>query len=548
LIYGNTSGLKKRQISLLERLYRRRVQPEEILPYTLIRTLVDFSVEINRQIGLLINRKGEVTHVIVGDTKGLMLPSLQEYPLGRKALRGLRLVHTHLNKEPLTEDDLTDLALLRLDLVMAIGIKEEMPHSIYIAHLNPDGSVEVLKPLKAYDKPFNFQEFISSLQEQMDRLRTFSSDDPRERAILISAAPWPRYLLEESMEELQELAVSADVIVLDRFVQKLKAPNPKYLMGEGKLKELIIRAMALGATLLIFDQALTPSQVRAISEMTELKVIDRNQLILDIFARRAKSRVGKVQVELAQLRYMLPRLTGKGTAMSRLAGGIGGRGPGETKLEVDRRRVKERIHHLEQQLKRFQKTRDVQKRQRLKKHIPIVSIVGYTNAGKSTLLNNLTNSNTYVERRMFATLDTTTRRLRFPRDREIIITDTVGFIRDLPEELMDAFKATLEELHEADLLLHVVDISSPRFEAQIQSVEEVLKKLSLEQKPRILVFNKIDLVEPELVENVLNRFGGVAISAIDRKTFYPLIEAIEQSLWKNEDSSSYSEQFSRVVV
>ncbi|RME69462.1 MAG: GTPase HflX, partial [Nitrospirae bacterium] len=234
------------------------------------------------------------------------------------------------------------------------------------------------------------------------------------------------------------------------------------------------------------------------------------------------------------LKYMLPRLTGKGSAMSRLAGGIGGRGPGETKLEVDRRRVKERIHHIESQLKEVRKARAVQKKKRLQRHVPIVSIVGYTNAGKSTLLNNLTNSDTYVEQRMFATLDTTTRRLRFPKDREIIITDTVGFIRDLPEELVDAFRATLDELNDADLLVHVVDISSPRFEAQIESVERILRDLGLDEKPRILVFNKIDLVDEEMVRNVLNRYEGVAISALNRETFYPLIEAIERQLWKEE--------------
>lgn len=534
MIYGNTTGLKKRQISLLERFYRRRFPADEIIPVHLLRSLVDFSSELNRQIGLLIDRRSVVTHVIVGDNRGLMIPSLEDYPVGRKALRGLRLVHTHLQNEPLTEDDLTDLALLRLDLVMAIGIKASQPESLYIAHLNPDGKVEVLEPMRPFERPFRFHEFISSLEEQMDRLRTFSSDDPRERAILISVAPWPRYMLEESMEELEELALSADVLVLDKVIQRLKEVNPRYLMGEGKLKDLIIRAMSLGASLLIFDQPLSPSQVRAITEMTELKVIDRNQLILDIFARRATTKVGKLQVELAQLRYMLPRLTGKGTAMSRLAGGIGGRGPGETKLEVDRRRVKERIHHIEEQLKKVRKTREVQKKQRLQRGVPIVSIVGYTNAGKSTLLNNLTNSDTYVEQRMFATLDTTTRRLRFPRDREIIITDTVGFIKDLPEELIDAFRATLEELNDADLLLHLVDISNPRFEAQIESVERILKDLGLDEKPRILVFNKIDRVEEEMVNNVLLRYEGVAISAINRDTFNPLIESIERRLWSEE--------------
>ncbi|MFN3481171.1 MAG: GTPase HflX, partial [Thermodesulfovibrionales bacterium] len=325
-------------------------------------------------------------------------------------------------------------------------------------------------------------------------------------------------------------------VVLDTIIQRPKEINPKYLMGEGKLRELIISAMNKGATMLIFDQDLSPSQIRSISEMTELKVIDRCQLILDIFAQRAHSRDGKVQVELAQLKYRLPRLTGKGTAMSRLTGGIGGRGPGEMKLEIDRRRVRDRIALLEKELRILSEARRQRKHRRVETGIPIVSIVGYTNAGKSTLLNNLTKSDTFVENRLFATLDTASRRLRFPREREIIITDTVGFIRDLPDDLFAAFRSTLEELEDADLLIHLVDASNPRFEQHISSVDKILRDLNLNDKPQILVFNKIDKIPDDEREGLIKRYGAIAISALDPDTFKPLLETIEAYLWKTVTS------------
>jgi len=486
-------------------------------------------------VGVLLNRKGIVTHVIVGDTKGIMIPSLEDYPLGRKPLRGLRLIHTHLYNEPLNQDDLTDLALLRFDIFVALGIKNGTPHTVYSAHLKPDSNdLEILPPAHISSFSLNFKEFIQSLEEEMNRKRVIDQDDPRERAILISISKEPRYRQEECLDELQELALSADVVVLDRVIQRVKEVNPRYLMGMGRLKELIINALSKGATLLIFDQNLTPSQMKAISELTELKVIDRTQLILDIFAKRAHTRDGKVQVELAQLRYRLPHLSGKGTAMSRLTGGIGGRGPGETKLEIDRRRVRERISLLERELKKLAEARRQRKHRRKQKNIPIVSIIGYTNAGKSTLLNNLTHSNTFTEERMFATLDTASRRLRFPREREIIITDTVGFIRDLPKDLIAAFKSTLEELHDADLLIHLVDISNPRFPDQIESVEKILDELGLSEKERLLVFNKIDRLPPEEVYNICHRYHGIGISAIDKSSFTPLLRAIEEHLWNEK--------------
>ena len=342
------------------------------------------------------------------------------------------------------------------------------------------------------------------------------------------------------MDELKELARTAGVEVLDAMIQRPRRFNPRYLMGEGKMREVVIRALRLGATLLIFDQELTPAQVRSISAMTELKVIDRSQLILDIFARRAKSQDGKVQVELAQLKYLLPRLTGRGVLMSRLMGGIGGRGPGETKLEIDRRRIRDRITKLERELEGLSLGRYQRRQKRVKAGVPIVSIVGYTNAGKSTLLNTLTKSAIFTENLLFATLDTSTRRLRFPREREVIITDTVGFIRSLPTSLLGAFKATLEELQDADLLLHLVDCANPRFEEHIRQVENILNDLELGDKPHLLVFNKADQL-PQMksrdllafmkVNHLARRLGAITISARDEKRLGPLLAEMERRFW-----------------
>ncbi|KJU84775.1 GTP-binding protein HflX [Candidatus Magnetobacterium bavaricum] len=410
-----------------------------------------------------------------------------------------------------------------------------MPDNFYGAHLlprNPDKLYEVSDPVGTYNLELDFREFIDSLQEQMQRQRAFSKDDTHERAILISVSQVPRYQQEESLNELEELAASCDVMVLDKVVQRAKEINPRYLIGTGKVRELVIDALGKGATLLVFDQDLSPSQRRAITDITELKVIDRSQLILDIFARRAHSGDGKVQVELAQLKYRLPHLTGKGTAMSRLMGGVGGRGPGEMKLEIDRRRVRDRINLLERELDKLAMARLQRKRRRLKMSLPILSIIGYTNAGKSTLLNSLTRSTTFVQDKMFATLDTASRRLRFPHERDVIITDTVGFIRDLPPDLMAAFKATLEELEDADVFIHVVDISNPRFEEHMDSVRNILTELELIEKPQLLVFNKCDKIAPDVVQNLLTRYNALAIVAIDNSTFGPLLDAIHYRVFE----------------
>ncbi|TAN43830.1 MAG: GTPase HflX [Nitrospirae bacterium] len=533
-VYGNTAGLKKSQLSSLEKIYRRKVQPDKLITPELARYLTSLSFDLGRQIGVILSRRGSVTHVILGDANSVFIPALEDYPMGRKALRGLRFIHTHLTDAPLNNEDLTDLALLRFDMIAAISVSEGLPLNIYTASLMPQGSA------KKYDitvsdfhrLDLDFAAFVNSLEAEMDRHRVLESKGKKESAILVSASTKSKYDLEDSMDELEELSVSSDIAVLDTVIQRLKEINPKHLLGEGKLSELIISAMDKGATMLVFDQDLSPSQIRSIADKTELKVIDRSQLILDIFAGRAHSRDGKVQVELAQLKYMLPRLSGKGTAMSRLMGGIGGRGPGEMKLEIDRRRIRDRITRLENELKGLSEARRQRKQRRVHNRIPIVSIIGYTNAGKSTLLNALTKSATIVEDKMFATLDTASRRLRFPKEREIIITDTVGFIRDLPKDLLAAFKATLEELEDADLLIHLADASNPRMEQQIASVESILDDLKLSDKKKIMALNKSDLVSTELIENLKERYNAVAVSALNSSSFDSLLQAIELSLWE----------------
>jgi len=462
-----------------------------------------------------------------------VIPNLEKYRSGGGRLKGLRCVHTHLRHEPLTQDDLMDLALLRLDLMAAITMdKDGRPDYIHAAHLLPEGingeNWQILESLLPWDPDIDCQALIRSLESEFARKAPSQKVKRKwERALLVSVTMASRRAATDFMLELRELAESCNITVVDTVIQYKKKVDPRFLMGEGKLSELVILALQRGADLLIFDQELNPSQVRSITDLTDMRVIDRTQLILDIFAQRARSREGKIQVELAQLKYLLPRLVGKGTAMSRLTGGIGGRGPGETKLEIDRRRVRNRIGQLERLLQEIQKQRGQRRARRNKKGLPVVSIIGYTNAGKSTLLNTLTKSSVLVESRLFATLDPTSKRKKFPKDVEVIITDTVGFIRQLPEELVTAFRATLEELEDADLLLNVIDISNPRFADQIQSVERILESLNLHRIPTLRVLNKQDRVDPVTVKKLARNLDAVAISANDERTLTPLLDKME---------------------
>ncbi len=541
MIHGKISGLKPSDLKALERIYRRRIPTDSLISAELARYLTEQSHQIGRQIGLIINRAGEVLHVIVGDDREILIPDLSSYALGRSGLRGLRCIHTHLKQELLSKDDLTDLELLRLDAMLALGVGANgLPGRIEYAHLLPTrekSQIERVEVEDFYSLDLNFSSFIQSLDAEMERLsgETVDLEDGRERALLICVGHTSRREMEDSLAELKELARTANLQVVDQIMQRPRKMHPRFLVGEGKLREIVINALQQRVTLLVFDRDLTPNQVRAITEVTEVKVIDRTQLILDIFARRAQSRDGKVQVELAQLKYILPRLSGKGTAMSRLMGGIGGRGPGETKLEIDRRRTRDRIRRLEKELESLGRGRQQRRQKRVRAGIPIISIVGYTNAGKSTLLNALTQSEVLTENLLFATLDTATRRLRFPLDREVIITDTVGFIRDLPPSLVGAFRATLEELEDADLLLHLVDVSNPRFEEQILAVDKIIANLNLGQPRQLLVFNKADLVDKDEVAAFCRRFDAVAVSAHERKSFTPLLAEMQRCCWPAEE-------------
>ena len=535
-VFGNTLGLKASELRLLRNTYRRRTSPHELVSPELARHLSEISKGINRQVGILLNRKGEVENVIVGNAHRIDLPEIGRARAGQSRLRGLRLIHTHLKSEPLTKDDLTDLALLRLDFVAAIGVLEQgLPGSLQIAHLLPangDGHFWQLDTLSTvYDEQPDVLRTIEALEAEFAKSANLRQVDGQERAILVGVGlDGNRSRAEASLRELTELARSAGVAVLDSVLQLRRQADPRYLIGRGKLEELNLRSMQLMAELLIFDANLSPSQGRHIAEDTNLKILDRTQLILDIFAQRAQSAAGKLQVELAQLKYLLPRLSQRDDSLSRLAGGIGGRGPGETKLEIDRRRVRERIAQLEQRIESLSREREVRRAQRTRREMPIISIVGYTNAGKSTLLNAMTRSNVLVENKMFATLDPTSRRLRFPREREVIITDTVGFIRDLPKDLLSAFRATLEELSEASLLLHLIDASDPAREEQAQSVERILEELGLSSKPRLTVWNKVDLLSEDEVQQLV-RAGGVAVSASTGRGLSELLLAADRTLF-----------------
>ena len=536
-IAGNTLGLKPSELQRLRNTYRRRVSAHEIVSAELARHLTELSRDTHRQVGVLLNRKGDVEQVVVGDAQKLELPDIGRARAGQVRLRGLRLVHTHLKSEPLTRDDLTDLALLRLDLVAAVGVLDDgLPGVLHWAHLVPangEGSYWHTETLPdVHGQQPDLVSTLAALEDELARGAPARSVAGRERAILVAVCvDGDRSAAEASLRELGELARTAGVEVLDSILQVRRQPDPRYLVGKGKLEELVLRSMQLVADVIILDRNLSPSQSRHIAEETSLKVLDRTQLILDIFAQRAQSADGKLQVELAQLKYLLPRLSQSDDSLSRLAGGIGGRGPGETKLEIDRRRVRDRIAHLDRRITHLSSERQVRRGRRQRRELPVISIVGYTNAGKSTLLNALTHSTVLVEDKLFATLDPTSRRLRFPEEREVIITDTVGFIRDLPKDLLAAFRATLEELDDADLLLHVVDAADPARDAQVAAVERILESLGLQETPRLLVWNKADRLAADDVQLLLRSKGGVAVSALANQGLEALLLKADRTLF-----------------
>jgi GTP-binding protein HflX len=501
-------------------------------------------------VAVLVDRSGDVEWVMVGDASRVYLPDIGRQRAAQDRFRGIRLIRTSLegdgNKAELTRDDLTDLSKLQLDMVMTISVGPDgEAGATKWAHLlpeNPEDKIwEIHSEERPYDCFFGFEEFIRDLESEFQRKTSDlikTGDDP---AILVFVATPDGRDEETETAELMELARTAGVEIVDTIVQRRTRVHPKYAVGKGKIEELTLRALQLDCELVIFAQDLTPGQLRAITDETELKVIDRTQLILDIFAQRAKSKDGKIQVELAQLKYNLPRLHSKNTGMSRLAGGIGGRGPGETKLEINRRRAHDKIRELEQDIEKLSQQREIRRKRRKQSNIPIISVVGYTNAGKSTLLNGLTKSKVLSEDKLFATLRPTTRRLRYGNNAEMILTDTVGFINELPEELVAAFKATLEELDESDLLIHLVDISNENFEERIDAVNRILRDIGLENKEQLVVFNKIDKVEDKVVNALCRRFDAIPITALDLETTEPLLDEIEKRVFRQQRAQTYSQ-------
>lgn len=429
-------------------------------------------------------------------------------------------------------------------MMVALNAKDpEAPGLIHSAHLlpdNPDKKVwEIDPPSSASHFDMDFSKWIQSLEDEFQRgQRSMPLKGAKEKAILISVSKGNREDSENSMEELKELAESSGVFIVDSIIQRPQNISSTTLMGEGKLKELLVKCMQSGVDLIIFDQNLTSGQVATISDLTELRVLDRTQLILDIFAQRAHTLDGKIQVELAQLKYLLPRLARKTLALSRLTGGIGGRGPGETKLEIDRRRVGDRIHLLEKEIEKLSRRREQRRSRRTKTGIPILSIIGYTNAGKSTLFNLLTRSQFQVEDKLFSTLDTATRRLKFPKIHKVVITDTVGFIKDLPKDLMGAFRPTFDELKESNLLIHLIDISHPRFPEHIESVERILFELKLDHIPRLRVFNKEDKLSRQEREAICQKYGGVSISALHPESLEEFFLLVDRKLWEKSHSAN----------
>jgi GTP-binding protein HflX len=476
-----------------------------------------------------------VEYVVVGNDHGILIPDLARFRSGAGRLKGLRCIHTHLHGEPLSHEDVMDLALLKLDLMVCLLLDDRgVPADLYYAHILPKNNsgrswaVEHIPDIGRLR--MNFSEFIRELENEFAETGEGLGLEPRERALLVSVTKASKKEGKESLEELAELAKTSNLRIADTIVLRKTDVDLRILLGRGQVSELVARSLQAGADLLIFDGELSPAQVRALTNCTEIRIIDRTQLILDVFATRAVTKEGKIQVELAQLRYLLPRLITKNTAMSRLTGGIGGRGPGETKLEINRRRVRERIALLNRELEQVRRQRKERRKKRGNRGIPIISIVGYTNAGKSTLLNALTRSHVRVDDGLFVTLDPTSRRLRLGKA-EVVITDTVGFIKDLPEDLLQAFAATLEELHEADLLIHVADISNARLENQIDSVHKVLEELDLNKTPTVLVLNKIDKLNDDQVARIARGLDGIPISALNPFTLSRLRQTVERIIF-----------------
>ena len=554
-LHGDTANLKSSQSRALQRLGERRVPADRVVSAVLARDLLELSQQLGRRLGLFLDRRGQVQAVILGDAHSLALPEFTRVRGALGRLRGVRLIVTHLVPDPLSREELADLAKLRLDLIAAVhrgpaGIQLDLAAlapappggaDVFTVRTWPRVPVSSLSRDEADDAdphapdlPVDFGGFIRDLEARLVAATQGARAEARGTKAMVLMVHQGGAEVPARTQELRELCRTAGIHLVELVQQRRPHPDPRTFFGQGKLRDVIVRALEQDCELLICDPDLSPSQAHAIAEETELKVIDRTMLILDIFAQHARSSDGKLQVELAQLRYMLPRMVGKGTAMSRLAGGIGGRGPGETKLEIDRRRAKERITMLDRRLDQLRQRRDQRRALRRSTGVPVVAIVGYTNAGKSSLLNTVTQSEVLAENKLFATLDPTVRRIRFPEDREVVLLDTVGFIRDLPPALLQAFSATLEEVADADLLLLVLDASDPDRDQHRATVDAILGDIGAGKVPRLVAHNKCDLLPPEELAVRKAEAGPTEffLSALDRRSTFPLMQAIEAHLWE----------------
>lgn len=544
-IYGNQAGLSPQALRSLERLYRRRIQDDVLFTPELARHLAEASGLARRQVGVLVGRTGEIEYVLAGDASKIDLPDLGRHRAAEGRFRGLRLLHTHLHGEDLNQDDIVDLVRLRLDLVCVFlldpaGEATKVSYAYNVPGVPGATPYQVVGPLAPSAVSLQPRLLLAELEAELAKRRRGRKIVAKDgRAILLHVAsndaPGARGLAEVSLVELTELAHTAGVEVVHQEIQLRPRLDARYVMGRGKLEQIILRAAELDADLLVFDRNLSPAQAAAIAKLSDMRVIDRTQLILDIFAQRAQSKDGKLQVELAQLKYALPRLGQKDDSLSRLTGGIGGRGPGETMLEVGRRRARERVNQLERELKAQAKHRAERRRRRAGRGVPTVAIVGYTNAGKTTLLRALTGDDVRASDQLFATLETRSRTLRAGfagyGGREVILTDTVGFIRDLPSDLMAAFRATFEEAASADVIVHVVDASDDAAPDHIETTLQLLDDLKLESVPGVLVYNKWDrLAFGQKALRKGQQPNAIAVSALDRESLIPLIDAIAEAL------------------
>ncbi len=534
-INGNIQSIKERLLNELEELFDKKYGSRELVPVELAETIARISHEINREISVLINRRGIVVDISIGDSGTVSLPQLDSRR-GKTRLSAIRCIHTHPGGSGmLSQVDISTLQKLRLDVMLAMGISEGQPGEIYAGCLSAENDVDVYGPFTLGEPRLNY---IYKIIEELDasaREDIYENEEKAEKAILVGLETNQSRLESvslkdagDSLDELEELAETAGAVVVDKILQRKQSQDSTYYVGKGKIEELSLLCQARDVQLLIFDDELSGAQIRNIEEETGVRVIDRTTLILDIFAQRAISKEGKLQVELAQLKYKLPRLIGLGTELSRLGGGIGTRGPGEKKLEVDRRHIRRRITSLERELDQLEKRRDFLRSARSKNNVPVIAIVGYTNAGKSTLMNRLCGASVFVEDKLFATLDPSARKLTLADGREAVLIDTVGFIRKLPHDLVEAFKSTLEEAVHADMLLHVVDASNENAAMQISVVEGLLEELGAASKSTVLVLNKQDLVTSSGRINSMGYSSVCEISAVTGDGIEQLLDTITE--------------------